>query len=118
MRRVLGTLAHISSAQPADVAKAYAMGLQALGWPGMDASPPPRALDLQALDRALNELDAASPALKWQILNACAASVGADGRVTLEEGELLSAIADALGWPVPPLQSLAGGAVLAADPPD
>ena len=69
---------------------------------------PPRDLDLQALDRALNDLDAAAPPLKRQILAACAACIGADGRVTLEEGELLRAIADSLGCPFPPLQSLAG----------
>jgi Zn-dependent protease with chaperone function len=117
VRHVLGTLAHIGNAQSSEAARAFALGIRALGWPGVDPTLPPPNLDLQALDRALNELDAAAPPVKRQILNACAASVGADGRVTLEEGELLRAIADALGCPVPPLQSLAGGAVLAADPP-
>jgi hypothetical protein len=82
----------------------------------MDSSLPSLNLDLQALDQALNELDAATPPLKRQILNVCAACIGADGRVTLEEGELLRAIADALGCPIPPLQSLAGGEALNANP--
>ena len=116
VRHVLGTLAHIGNARTSDAAHAFALGIQALGWSGVDPSLPPPNLDLQALDRALNELDAVAPPLKRQILGACAACVGADGRVTLEEGELLRAIADAMGCPVPPLQSLAGGEVLEANP--
>jgi hypothetical protein len=116
VRHVLGALAHIGSAQPSDAARAFALGIQALGWPGVDPSLPPRDLDLRALDQALNELDAAVPQLKRQILIACAACIGADGRVTLEEGELLRAIADSLGCPVPPLQSLTQVAAVNANP--
>ena len=114
---MLGALAHIGSSQPSDAAHAFALGTQALGWPGVDPSLPPRNLDLRTLDRALNELDAAAPQLKRQILTACAACIGADGRVTLEEGELLRAIADSLGCPVPPLQSLPGVEAADAHPP-
>ena len=99
MRHVLAALAQIGSAQPTDAAHAFALGIQALGWPGIDSSMPPRDLDLQALDHALNELDAAAPPLKRQILNACAACIGADGRVTLEEGELLRADRRRAGMP-------------------
>ena len=116
VRHVLGTIAHIGSTQPSDAAQAFALGIQALDWPGVDPALPPRNLDLEALDRALNALDAAVPQLKRQILNACAACIGADGRVTVEEGELLRAIADALGCPVPPLQSLAGTEAAGANP--
>jgi Zn-dependent protease with chaperone function len=116
VRHVLGVLAHIGSAQPSDAALAFAAGIRALGWPGVDPSLPPRDLDLRELDRALDELDAAAPPLKRRILTACAACIGADGKVTLEEGELLRAIADALGCPVPPLQSLAGFEVAGAEP--
>jgi hypothetical protein len=111
----LGTIAHVGSAQPSDAVHAFALGIQALGWPGVDPTLPPRNLDLQALDQALNALDAAVPPLKRQILIACAACIGADGQVTLEEGELLRAIADALGCPVPPLQSIAGAEALDGD---
>jgi hypothetical protein len=116
VRHVLGTLAHIGGAQSSDAARAFDLGIKALGWPGVDPTLPPRNLDLEALDRALDELDASAPQLKRQILNACAACIGADGRVTLEEGELLRAIADSLGCPVPPLQSLAGGEAVTANP--
>jgi hypothetical protein len=106
MRHVLGVLAYVGSAQPSDAARSFALAIQALGWPGVDSSLPSRNLDLASLDRALNELDAAAPQLKRRILAACAACIGADGQVTLEEGELLRAIADSLGCPIPPLQSL------------
>jgi hypothetical protein len=92
------------------------LGIQTLGWPGVDRALPPRNLDLRALDQALDELDAAVPQLKRPILTACAACIGADGRVTLEEGELLRAIADSLGCPVPPLQSLTGVEAVDANP--
>jgi len=116
VRHVLGALAHVGSSQPADAAQAFALAVQALGWPGVDSSLPARDLDLTSLDRALNELDAASPQLKRRILGACATSIGADGRVTLEEGELLRAIAESLGCPVPPLQSLSGALEPSTDP--
>jgi Zn-dependent protease with chaperone function len=108
VRHVLGALAHVGSAQPAMVAEAFALGIKAVGWPLIDTALPPRNLDLEALDAALNALDAASAPLKREILTACAACIGADGRATVEEAELLRAIADSLGCPVPPLQSLAG----------
>jgi hypothetical protein len=116
VRHVLGTLAFVGSAQPADAARAFALGIQALGWPGVDFSLPPRDLDLRSLDVALNELNAAAPQLKRRILAACAACIGADRQVTLEEGELLRAIADSLGCPVPPLQSLPDALEASNDP--
>jgi Zn-dependent protease with chaperone function len=117
VRHVLGTLSYIGSSQPSDAAHAFALGVRALGWPEVDPALPPRDLDLRKLDRALNELDGAAPQLKRQFLTACAACIGADGRVTLEEGELLRAIADSLGCPVPPLQSLAGAETADVQPP-
>jgi hypothetical protein len=41
--------------------------------------------------------------LKKSVLEACAACIAADVRVTVEEGELLRVIADALDCPMPPL---------------
>jgi Zn-dependent protease with chaperone function len=116
IRHVLGALAYVGSAQPSDAARSFALGIQALGWPSVDSSLPPRNLDLATLDRALNELDAAAPSLKRRILAACAGCIGADGQVTLEEGELLRAIADSLGCPVPPLQSLPDALEPSSDP--
>jgi hypothetical protein len=117
VRHVLGVLAHVGSARPLDAERAFGSGIRALGQPEADASLPPRDLDLRKLDRALDELGDATPSLKRRILAACAACIGTDGQVTLEEGELLRAIADSLGCPVPPLPSLAGADPDGGDPP-
>ena len=78
--------------------------MNALGWPEARFELSAEyATDLIRLDAALRTLDLASKPLKKQILLACAATVGADGRVTVEEGELLRAISDSLDCPMPPL---------------
>jgi hypothetical protein len=43
--------------------------------------------------------------IKKRVIEACAACIGADGRVTIEEAELLRVISDALDCPMPPLLS-------------
>ncbi len=58
---------------------------------------------LNTIDRALDALAQASPALKRPILDACARCVAADQVLHPEEAELLRAIADALDCPVPPV---------------
>ena len=78
--------------------------MKALDWPTARIEfSPEGATDLIQLDAALRTLDLASRPLKKQILLACAAVVGADGRVTVEEGELLRAISDSIDCPMPPL---------------
>ena len=49
---------------------------------------PSVAVDLKAIDAALEELAKATPQLKKKILEACAACISSDGVVTVEEGEL------------------------------
>ena len=44
-----------------------------------------------------------TPQLKKQLLEACARTVAADGLVQEEEAELVRAIADTLGCPLPPI---------------
>jgi hypothetical protein len=58
---------------------------------------------LDNLKQALDHLAAASPGVKKRALDASAACIAADGRVTVSEGELLRAIADSLDCPMPPL---------------
>ncbi|MCE9606680.1 MAG: M48 family metalloprotease [Planctomycetia bacterium] len=55
-----------------------------------------------AVDTALDALSRSSGAVKQPVLEACAAVIGADGRMTIDEGELLRTIADALDCPMPP----------------
>ena len=51
---------------------------------------------------ALGEVAKAAPAVKKQIVDACVSGVGADGKVTVAEAELLRAVADSFGCPIPP----------------
>jgi len=61
--------------------------------------------DFAALDRALDQLAVASPAIRQRLVEAASHVVGADGRVLVTEFELLRAIAAALDCPMPPLAS-------------
>ena len=61
------------------------------------------ACDLKTLGRSLDRLTLVSPTLKRSLLQACSTCVSHDNQVTVEEGELLRAVADALDCPTPPL---------------
>ncbi|MGB6850603.1 MAG: M48 family metallopeptidase [Thermoanaerobaculia bacterium] len=63
---------------------------------------PPQETSLREIDRALRRLDSLAPLLKRNVIRACTASIAADRRITVEEGELLRAVADSLDCPVPP----------------
>jgi hypothetical protein len=63
---------------------------------------PPQETSLREIDRALRKLDSLAPLLKRNVIRACTASIAADRRITVEEGELLRAVADSLDCPVPP----------------
>jgi Zn-dependent protease with chaperone function len=63
--------------------------------------------DFKELDGALNRLGTASDPLKQQVLFAAAHVVSQDGVIQPVEAELLRAVADALGCPMPPLLAAA-----------
>ena len=58
---------------------------------------------LARIDDALFALSHTSPAIKKQLLHACADYIAEDGSVSVAEAELLRATADTLGCPMPPL---------------
>ena len=58
---------------------------------------------LRGLDQALVTLDGVSINLKRKLIEAAAATVSADGYLQIQEAELLRAISDSLGCPMPPL---------------
>ena len=73
--------------------------------PGIDTALLPRErAGLRELDRALAVLAEARPTTREQLLRGCAACITADREVTQAEGELLRAIADGIGCPMPPLR--------------
>ena len=81
--------------------RAFQAGVQKLP-KQIDMLPLPECT-LAKFDAALTKLGDSSPKVKRQIIDAVAACIMADGQVTLEEGELLRAIAAVLACPMPPL---------------
>jgi hypothetical protein len=98
---VLSAVAHAGHRQAEGAKLAFDAGRREL--PGLD-------LELLARDQsglapvrdALVKLERVSPKLKRELMRAFIASVAHDGTVTVGEGELLRALADALGLPMPP----------------
>ncbi|MDB5349547.1 MAG: Zn-dependent protease with chaperone function [Planctomycetota bacterium] len=100
---LLSSLAWVGQQDPADVLRAFQTGVARLGPEAKSMGLVPREnCPLSSVDQALNALAEATPPVKKRILDASAATIAADGRVTLEEGELLRAIADSLDCPMPP----------------
>ena len=62
---------------------------------------PPEQCTLAAFDAALRQLAQGTGPLKRRVIAAAAACVATDGKVTLEEDELLRAVAAALACPAP-----------------
>lgn len=59
--------------------------------------------DLSLFDSALALIARAQPMIKEKVLNACSVCAAMDGVFTIEEAELVRAIADTLGCPIPPI---------------
>ena len=92
-------------------AAAFARGAAHL--PGIGAALlPESACGPRAVEASLRELDGAAPRRKQDLLIACAVVIAHDRRVSVDEGELLRALADGLQCPMPPL--LPGEALAAA----
>jgi len=101
---LLSMLSHAGAADPAEAARAFEAARAQL--PADRFVPTLLArekLDVRALDRALGRLRDTAPRLRGEILGACVAAVATDGKVTIAEGELLRAVSDSLGCPMPPL---------------
>ena len=109
---MLSILAHAGSSSETAIRTAFEAGASQL--PGIDIALLPRErAGLRELDRALERLAEADPSTREQLLRACAACISADREVTQAEGELVRAIADGIGCPMPPL--LPGPAALLTD---
>lgn len=64
---------------------------------------PKAECQIRELDRHLKWMARAKPALQRKLLDACLRCIADDGRTTVREAELLRAIADVIGVPMPPL---------------
>lgn len=65
--------------------------------------PPPAIAVFDTLDTAVQGLAACAPSVQKNILDGCVATIQSDGQVRLRELELLRAIAQGAGCPIPPL---------------
>lgn len=90
------------SGSDADVAKSFAAGMSSMGF--ANAVLPPRSgLGLRQVDESLKLLGTATPSTKQRLIKAAVVTLSVDGKVTTGEAELLRAIADGLGCPMPPI---------------
>ena len=99
---LLSSLAHAGHSDAAEVEHAFNVGLRGI-FPKSKHVVTMTEPSLAVIDGALDVLDSAVPKLKRRIVKACVACVLADRQVTIAEAELLRAVADSLGCPVPPL---------------
>ncbi len=81
---------------------AFNKGMAALGVVG-GVLRSPSELNIATVEGALNELNLLAPLKKPFFIKACVATVMADDKLTLAEGELLRAICAALDSPLPPI---------------
>ena len=98
---VLSALAYVGQDRPDEIQGAFQAGAKSL--PGRATLLPLADCSLEKFDAALAELVMSSPNLKRDIIAAVTACIAFDGKVTLQEGALLRAIAAALACPLPPI---------------
>jgi len=100
---LLSALAYAGQTEPAAIEAAFRQGAAQLSedpktFQLLDRT----AYDLGKIDTVLDRLNQAAPSIKKRLLDACSATVAADGVIEESEAELLRAIADTLDCPAPP----------------
>jgi hypothetical protein len=99
---VFSLLAHGTASGGHDAAASFAAARARTGLADLEPVAP-QAIDHRALDLALRELARLKPAAKRDLLEACAAGILADERVTPAELEVLRAFAAVIDCPMPPI---------------
>jgi Zn-dependent protease with chaperone function len=106
---LLSTLAHFSQGDGASGESAFRHAIEK--FPAADRSGldflPASDCSLDRIEASLNRYEQAAPPLKRDLLEAASVSVLADGVVCSREAELIRAIADAIGCPIPPFVQVA-----------
>lgn len=101
---LITTLAQLGSRNPDEVSAAFRAGSslieEAEGRPLTTKSA--GECGLQHIDAALKKFEQATPLVKKRLLFAAGKTVMADKKLTSDEAELIRAIADAIGSPIPP----------------
>lgn len=99
---LLAVVAQAGNDDPVHAQRAYLTGLQyVLPQDALPYAPP--AQGVLALDGVWKPLDALHPLAKQSLVEAVTAAISHDGRVTIDESELLRMICGLLHCPLPPL---------------
>jgi Zn-dependent protease with chaperone function len=98
---LLSVLAHYGQDSRAEAQRAYAAGMNKVLPDTSIAYAPPAAVG--ALDKAWPLLDALDPMGKSVLIEGLVAAVSLDGKVTVEESELLRTVCAVLHCPLPPM---------------
>jgi Zn-dependent protease with chaperone function len=101
---LLSAVAYQSSDDPLEISKAFDCGANDLDLPPTKQISllTKDACNLPQIDAAVRKFTEAALPVKCQVLNACALIVASDSVVKEDEAEMLRAIADAIGCPLPP----------------
>ena len=99
---LLSALAHLGHSDAMEIRTAFEQGFSQLPFSVTAPLVPCSECGVQAIDASLTRLAQAVPHIRKVVLQACAETVACDGTVTADEAELLRAVADSLGCPMPP----------------
>ena len=98
----MSVLAAAGSRERLDAERAYTAGMTHLQLGGQSMLPAEQC-SLKVLEQALEVLITVAPRAKRQLIHACAACIASDREITVNEAELMRAIAAVLDCPMPPL---------------
>jgi Zn-dependent protease with chaperone function len=98
---VIAIIARYGNDDAAEAERAYLLGMHEVLPDAIDVYAPPDDFAL-TLDRALPKLDLLAPAGKEMLVSGLTRAIGADGKVSVSEAELLRTICAALHVPLPP----------------
>lgn len=107
LETLLTAMSGVGARTPEEAVSALKAGEAILAEHGIHLAINPRPASLEDVSKALEQLDAAVPLVKKQLLMACTAVAQDDGVISSEESEMLRAIADTIGCPMPPLMQRA-----------
>jgi Zn-dependent protease with chaperone function len=100
---LLSTLAWRGSSDAAEAQASFERGMADLDTGKESVILAKEKCGLKALDVSLDRLAEASPQIKKKILKACIECIHVDARITVDEVELLRAVASSLDCPIPPI---------------
>lgn len=101
-QRLLSAVAWVGRGELSAIEAAFQAGMAGLSLPGQKLIGGSE-LRLSEMDRVLEQLTALQPQETKRLLQACAKVIEHDGEVNVDEAELMRAIAESLGCPMPPM---------------